>query len=108
MTNSNSTPFHVSAPTIRLREEDVSFGFMVETAITPPYAEALCKMAGCEHPFHFGGAVPDGWDVPNLSVFQVITEIYDTLYSLEMDHEAQAPEDREPFLRAIRLFKALL
>ncbi len=94
----------MAKPAIKLGVEDVDFGFIVETAITPPYAEALCKMAGCEHPFHFGGAVPDGWDVPNLSVFQVITEIYDTLYSLEMDH----PEDREPFLRAIRLFKALL
>ena len=103
MTNSNSTPFDVSAP-IRVRKEDVDLGFIVETAVTPPYAEALCKMAGCEHPFHFGCCGPDGWDVPNISVFQVITGIYDTLYSLELDH----PEDREPFLRAIRLFKALL
>ena len=87
----------MAKPAIKLGVEDVDFGFIVETAITPPYAEALCKMAGCEHPFHFGGAV-------NLSVFEVITEIYDTLYSLEMDH----PEDREPFLKAIRLFKALL
>ena len=82
---------------VALNNSLANYDLIVETAITHEQAEILCKIAGCECQFTFG-------DVVNVSVFEAITEIYETLGKLEMSH----PDDREPFLKAIRLFKALL